>query len=159
MAFAPGPRNKAAQIAANPFVTEAPWAANTAYGMGATFSNGGNTYSAPVAFTSGATFSATGLTLVAQGGAAGAAGAAGATGATGAAAPALSFPFTTDATNLTYTITHNLNTRAIKAQVQDLNDSNAEVPGLDYTYPTVNTCVVGFGAAPGTATNLVLAII
>lgn len=146
MAFAPGPRTKAAQVAANPFVTQTAWAPNTAYGPGATFSNAGSTWSTPVAFTSGATFSSTGLTLVAG------------VGAAGAAAPALSFPFTTDATNLIYTITHNLNTRGIKVQVQDPNDGYNEVPGLDYAYPTLNTCTVGFGAAPGVA-NLVLAVI
>lgn len=146
MAFAPGPRNKASAVAANPLSAAVPWAPNTAVPAGQVLTNAGSSYSANIAFTTPATFNTTNLTLIAG------------VGAQGNAAPALSFPFTTDATNLTYTITHNLNTRGIKAQVQDPNDSYAEVPGLDYTYPTLNTCVVAFGAAPGVA-NLVLAVI
>ncbi len=145
MAYLPGPRNKAAQIAANPFTTTTVWAPSTAYGAGATFTNGGNTYSTPTAFTSGATFSATGLTLIAQ------------AGATGAAAPALSFPFTTDGVASSFTVTHNQNTRALTPSVEDPNDSFAVIPGLDFTFPTVNTTTVIFGGPPAATTlNLVL---
>lgn len=141
-----GPRNKAVAVSTNPFAAAAPWAASTAYGPGVTLTNGGNTYVTTTSFTSGTTFSTANLTLIAQ------------AGAQGAAAPALSFPFTTDSTNVSYTITHNLNTRNIKSQVQDPSDNYAEVPGLDITYPTVNTAVVTFGAAPG-ANNLTLVIV
>lgn len=158
MAFAPGPRNKASEIAGNPLTAEAAWAPNTAYAAGQPFSNGGSTWSSPVAFTSGATFSATGLTLVAGVGAAGTAGTAGAAGTPGASAPLYTGTITCDGTNTVYTVTHNLNTQSVVGQLHNPADSMAVVPGVDITFPTVNTAQVILGAAPASGVQLILIV-
>ena len=137
MAFAPGPRNKASNVASNPLSAAVPWTASTPFAAGTVVTNGGNSYSVNAAFTSPATFNTTGLTLIAG---------VGATGTAGAAAPLFVQNITGDGVASTYTVTHNLNTNSLVGQVHDPADSNAVVPGVDITFPTVNTAQIVLGA-------------
>ena len=150
MAFAPGPRNKAALVAANALTQAVAWAASTAYPLGTALTNGGNTYVVGVSgYTSGSTFSTTSLVLIA---------AAGAAGATGAAAPLYVGTVTSDGSTLAYTVTHNLGTTNLVGQIHDPNDSNAVVPDVDILFPTTSTAQVIFGSAPASGVAVTVII-
>ena len=148
MAFAPGPRNKAALVAANALTQAVPWAASTAYPLGTALTNGGNTYVVGISgYTSGATFSTTSLVLIA---------AAGATGAAGAAAPLFTGTITGDGAASSYTVTHSLNTFNLVGQLHDPNDSQAVVPQADILFPSLNTAQVILGSALANGVTLTL---
>ena len=91
-------------------------------------------------------------------GATGATGATGAQGAAGQNAEAYTFPLTGNGTDAVFTVNHGLGTINLIGQVQDPADANAVVPGVDVTYPTIDTAQVVLSAplANGVALRLIL---
>ena len=144
-----GPRFLAAMMANQSLANATPWVANTAYSKGAAVTSGGSCYVATAAVPSRAVFTPSDWLMVA---------AAGVAGTAGAAAPLYTGTITGDGTSTTYTVTHNLNTTSVVGQVHDPADSNALVPGVDITFPTVNTAQVILSSALASGAQLTVII-
>ncbi len=144
MAFAPGPRNKAANVASNPLSASTPWVASTAFASGTVLTNAGSSYSVNAPLTTPATFNTTGLTLIAG------------VGAPGAAAAQFSATITWDGTSASQTVTHGLGTKNLVASLHDPSDVDAVITGPDVLFPTTTTAQVVVGANPANGTQMIL---